>query len=179
MLFNYGTASQSGAGVPMATDIAFALGILSLLGSRVPASLKIFLAALAIIDDLGAILVIAIFYAHSLSLLNLFIALAIFAVLIVFNRFKIYNPIPYIIGGVSMWYFMLHSGIHATITGVLLAFVIPFVKGKETSPSHVVEKLFISPLHFLFCHCLHLPTHALHSMVTGRKVYHTPTVWAL
>lgn len=148
MLFNYGTASQSGAGVPMATDIAFALGILSLLGSRVPASLKIFLTALAVIDDLGAILVIAIFYAHSLSLLNLFIALAIFAVLIVFNRFKIYNLIPYIIGGVAMWYFMLHSGIHATITGVLLAFVIPFAKGKETSPSHVVEKFIHKPVAF-------------------------------
>src|SRR5690349_13956553 len=148
MLFNYGTANKSGAGIPMATDIAFALGILSLLGSRVPASLKIFLTALAIIDDLGAILVIAIFYAHSLSLLNLFIALVIFVVLIVFNRFKIYNLIPYVIGGVVMWYFMLHSGIHATITGVLLAFVIPFAKGKETCPSHVVEKFIHKPVAF-------------------------------
>lgn len=102
MLFNFGTETQSGAGIPMATDIAFALGILSLLGNRVPTSLKVFLTALAVIDDLGAILIIAIFYTKTLIWINLFIALEIFALLIVFNRLKIRNLIPYLIGGVAM-----------------------------------------------------------------------------
>jgi Na+:H+ antiporter, NhaA family len=118
ILFNFGTATQSGAGIPMATDIAFALGILSLLGNRVPTSLKVFLTALAVIDDLGAILIIAIFYTKTLLWTNLFIALGIFVLLLVFNRLKIKNLIPYLIGGAVMWYFMLNSGVHATITGV-------------------------------------------------------------
>ncbi|MGB3077533.1 MAG: Na+/H+ antiporter NhaA, partial [Saprospiraceae bacterium] len=120
LFFNYGTSTQSGAGIPMATDIAFAIGILSLLGSRVPGSLKIVLTALAVIDDLGAILVIAIFYTSALAFTNLFIALGIFGVLIILNRLKVYNLIPYLIGGVVMWYFMHASGVHPTITGVLL-----------------------------------------------------------
>ena len=106
LVFNFGTTGQAGAGVPMATDIAFALGILSLLGNRVPASLKVFLTALAVIDDLGAIIVIAIFYTGSLSFLNLFIALGIFGVLLLLNRLKVHNIIPYLAGGVAMWYFM-------------------------------------------------------------------------
>ena len=124
--FNYGTITQSGVGIPMATDIAFAIGILSLLGKRVPISLKIFLTALAVIDDLGAIIVIAIFYTSSISLLNLGIALGILGILFILNRLKVNNLFPYLIGGILMWYFMLNSGVHATITGVLLAFVIPF-----------------------------------------------------
>ncbi|MEI6682190.1 MAG: Na+/H+ antiporter NhaA [Bacteroidota bacterium] len=142
LVFNSGSATQSGAGIPMATDIAFAVGILSILGSRVPSSLKVFLTALAVIDDLGAILIIAIFYTGSLSFVNLFVAFAIFGGLIILNRLKIRNLLPYLIGGVAMWYFMLHSGIHSTITGVLLAFTIPFDGGVEKSPS---TKL----LHFL------------------------------
>ncbi|WP_233589523.1 Na+/H+ antiporter NhaA, partial [Flavobacterium bomense] len=101
-----------GAGIPMATDIAFAIGILSLLGSRVPASLKIFLTALAVIDDLGAIIVIAVFYTTSIYFINLALALGIMGVLFILNRMKIYNLIPYLIGGVAMWYFMLNSGVH-------------------------------------------------------------------
>jgi len=119
LLFNFGTESQAGAGIPMATDIAFAIGILSLLGKKVPASLKVFLTALAVIDDLGAIIIIAIFYTQTLSFVNLFIALGIFAVLVGLNRMKINNLFLYLVGGVAMWYFMLHSGVHATITGVL------------------------------------------------------------
>lgn len=146
---NWGTAGQAGAGIPMATDIAFAIGILSLLGKRVPASLKVFLTALAVIDDLGAIIVIAIFYTQSLNLLNLFIALGILGVLIGLNRLRINNLIPYLIGGVAMWYFMLHSGVHATITGVLLAFAIPFGDGKSKTPSHKVLHFLHKPVAFL------------------------------
>ncbi len=148
LLFNYGTSIQSGAGIPMATDIAFAVGILSLLGKRVPSSLKVFLVALAVIDDLGAIIVIAIFYTTTLSLVNLSIALAIMLVLFVLNRLKVKNLIPYLIGGVGMWYFMLHSGVHATITGVLLAFVIPFGDGGGKSPSYILQHMLHKPVAF-------------------------------
>jgi NhaA family Na+:H+ antiporter len=107
---------KAGAGIPMATDIAFALGILSLLGSRVPLFWKIFLTALAV-DDLGAIMVIAIFYTKTILWTNLFSALGVMLVLFIMNRMKVRNLIPYLIGGVIMWWFMLHSGIHATVTG--------------------------------------------------------------
>ena len=146
---NFGTTTQSGAGIPMATDIAFALGILSLLGKKVPTSLKVFLTALAVIDDLGAIMVIAIFYTKAIIWLNLFIAMGIFVFLIILNRLKIRNLIPYLIGGVLMWYFMLNSGIHATITGVLLAFAIPFGNGGEKSTSYILQHFLHKPVAFL------------------------------
>jgi Na+:H+ antiporter, NhaA family len=149
LLFNFGTSTQSGAGIPMATDIAFALGILSLLGNKVPTSLKVFLTALAVIDDLCAILVIAIFYTKTLLWSNLFIALGIFAGLLVMNRLKVRNLIPYILGGIAMWYFMLHSGVHATITGVLLAFAIPFGNGDERSTSYVLQHFLHKPVAFI------------------------------
>ena len=149
LLFNFGTETQSGAGIPMATDIAFALGILSLLGNRVPTSLKIFLTALAVIDDLGAIMIIAIFYTKALFLSNLIIALGIFSFLLVLNRLKVRNLIPYLIGGVFMWYFMLHSGVHATITGVLLAFAIPFGNGGEKSTSYILQHFLHKPVAFI------------------------------
>ena len=149
LLFNFGTETQSGAGIPMATDIAFALGILSLLGNRVPTSLKIFLTALAVIDDLGAIMIIAIFYTKALFWSNLIIALGIFAFLLVLNRLKVRNLIPYLIGGVFMWYFMLHSGVHATITGVLLAFAIPFGNGGEKSTSYILQHFLHKPVAFI------------------------------
>lgn len=148
LLLNYGTITQAGAGIPMATDIAFAIGILALLGNRVPNSLKIFLTALAVIDDLGAIIVIAIFYTTTIAYTNLFVALGIFVFLLLLNRLKIKNLIPYLTGGVVMWYFMLHSGVHATIAGILLAFAIPFGKGDETSPSNVLLHLLHKPVAF-------------------------------
>lgn len=149
LALNFGTQTQSGAGIPMATDIAFAIGILSLLGKRVPTSLKIFLTALAVMDDLGAIFVIAIFYTNTLAFTNLFIALGIFGLLLVLNRLKVQNLIPYLIGGVVMWYFMLHSGVHATITGVLLAFAIPFGDGGEKSPSFKLQHFLHKPVAFI------------------------------
>ncbi|MFZ1369016.1 MAG: Na+/H+ antiporter NhaA [Ferruginibacter sp.] len=148
-LLNYGTTTQAGTGIPMATDIAFAIGILSLLGSRVPASLKVFLTALAIIDDLGAIIIIAVFYTATIAYTNLFIALGIFGLLLVLNRLKVHNLIPYIIGGIAMWYFMLNSGVHATITGVLLAFAIPFGNGGERSPSYILQHFLHKPVAFV------------------------------
>ena len=149
LLFNFGTETQSGAGIPMATDIAFALGILSLLGKRVPTSLKVFLTALAVIDDLGAIIIIAIFYTKTLLWTNLLIALGIFGILVGLNRLRIRNLIPYLIGGTVMWYFMLHSGVHATITGVLLAFAIPFGNGDEKSPSYRLQHFLHKPVAFI------------------------------
>lgn len=149
LALNYGTDTQSGAGIPMATDIAFAIGILSLLGNRVPLSLKVFLTALAVIDDLGAILVIAFFYTTGLSFLNLGIALGILMALGILNRLKVHNLIPYIIGGIAAWYFMLQSGVHATITGVILAFVIPFGDGGEKSPSYILQEFLHKPVAFI------------------------------
>lgn len=156
LIFNYGTETQSGAGIPMATDIAFALGILSLLGSRVPVSLKVFLTALAVIDDLGAIIIIAVFYTATLSLFNLFMALGVFVVLLILNRLKVHILIPYIIGGIIMWYFMLNSGVHATITGVLLAFAIPFGDGGKNTASYKLQHFLHEPVAFLI-----LPVFAL------------------
>ncbi len=138
-----------GWGIPMATDIAFALGVLSLLGNRVPAALKIFLAALAIVDDLMAILVIAIFYTTSLHLSYLMYAGGIFALLIAFNRFGIKNIFFYIIPGIFMWYFIHHSGIHATIAGVLTALTLPTTVDDVESPLEKLEHALAKPVNFL------------------------------
>ncbi|NBR37014.1 MAG: Na+/H+ antiporter NhaA [Chitinophagales bacterium] len=151
--FNSGTPTASGFGIPMATDIAFALGILSLAGKAVPPALKIFLAALAIIDDLGAILVIALFYTEQLSLVYLLLALGIFAILFLAGK-KGFTVLPvYLLAGVVMWYCMLRSGVHATISGVLLAFAIPFGSGGDRSISarlqhalHPLTAFFIVPV---------------------------------
>lgn len=148
LLLNYGLATQSGIAIPMGTDIAFALGILSLLGNRVPATLKIFLTALAVIDDLGAIIVISIFYTANIAFVYLLLAMAVFALLLGLNRLKVHNLIPYLIGGVAMWYFMLQSGVHATITGVLLAVAIPFGDGAEKSPSYILQHILHKPVAF-------------------------------
>ncbi len=148
LYFNNGLPTQSGIGIPMATDIAFAIGILSLLGNKVPVSLKIFLTALAVMDDLGAIIVIAVFYTSTIVYANLCIALGIFIALLVLNRFKVFNLIPYIIGGILMWYFMLQSGVHATITGVLVAFAIPFGNGDKKSISSVLQHALHKPVAF-------------------------------
>ncbi|WP_396164492.1 Na+/H+ antiporter NhaA [Flavobacterium sp.] len=149
LLFNFGTKTQSGIGIPMATDIAFALGILSLVGKNVPNSLKVFLTALAVIDDLGAIIVIALFYTKTLYFANLLISLAIFAGLLILNRMKVYQLWIYLVAGVFMWYFMLNSGVHATITGVLLAFAIPFQDGSENTISYKLQHFLHKPVAYI------------------------------
>ncbi|MEP7155102.1 MAG: Na+/H+ antiporter NhaA [Betaproteobacteria bacterium] len=151
-LINAGTPTQDGLGIPMATDIAFALGILALLGSRVPASLKVFVVAFAVIDDLGAIVVIALFYTTKLSLAYLAGAVATWLFLVVLNRrFRVMLLWPYLLAGALMWFLMLKSGIHATIAGVMLAFAIPFSAKSEdvASPSHRLEHLLHKPVAFL------------------------------
>lgn len=128
VLFNANTDYHQGWGIPMATDIAFSLGVLSLLGSRVPLPLKIFLTALAIIDDLGAILTIAIFYTAELHTNYLLGGAGIIVLLVIFNLLKVKPAIFYFIPGIVLWYCIFNSGIHATIAGVLLAFCIPLSK---------------------------------------------------
>jgi len=158
-LLNGGTPTQAGIGIPMATDIAFALGVLSLLGNRVPASLKVFLAALAVMDDLGAIIVIAVFYTTQLSFAWLFAALGVFAALFLMKRtLRVMALLPYLLGGALMWYCMLQSGVHATIAGVLLAFAIPYSAREDDaeSPSHRLEHVLHKPVAFLI-----LPVFAL------------------
>lgn len=126
LIFNAGNPETiMGWGVPTATDIAFALGILALLGSRVPAGVRVFLSTLAVADDIVAILVIAIFYGQSPSLMWLGAALVVLIVLILMNRSHIYSLLPYILGGLALWYCIFMSGVHSTIAGVLLALAIP------------------------------------------------------
>ncbi len=147
--FNRGTETQAGIAIPMATDIAFALGVLALLGSKVPASLKIFLTALAIVDDLGAIIIIALFYVGNFSLSYLLAALGVFGLLVAMNRLGIHRLPVYLLPGVVMWYFMYKSGIHATLAGILLAFAIPFGQGDAASPSYRLQHALHKPTSFL------------------------------
>ncbi len=148
---NAGTPTQPGVGIPMATDIAFAIGVLALVGSRVPASLKVFLVALAVMDDLGAIIVIAVFYTADLAAMYLLASLGVLALLFVLNRLGVMALVPYLIGGIIAWYFMLKSGVHATIAGVLLAFTIPFTHKRDDldSPSYKLEHFLHKPVAFL------------------------------
>ena len=143
---NFGnTETINGWAIPSATDIAFSLGVLSLLGSRVPISLKVFLTALAIIDDLGAIVIIAFFYSGDLSVSNLSMMLVSFIILLTFNKFGIKKFLPYLIVGIFLWYFTHESGIHATIAGVLLAMTIPHRKKEKDFSLLIKIEHAISP----------------------------------
>ncbi len=148
---NVGLPTQAGIGIPMATDIAFALGILAILGDRIPLSLKVFVAAFAVIDDLGAAMVIALFYTAKISVLHLLGAIGVFLVLFALNRLRVMSLIPYLIGGAIMWVLMLKSGVHATLAGIALAFAIPFTAKQEdaTSPSHRLERFLHRPVAYL------------------------------
>ncbi|WP_126650248.1 Na+/H+ antiporter NhaA [Chryseobacterium aureum] len=149
-IFNTGTAYSNGWGIPMATDIAFSLAIISMLGKKIPNSIKIFLAALAIVDDLGAILVIAIFYTEQIHWSYLLLSFGVTALLFVLNFLKVTKTIFYIIPGLFLWYFLHHSGIHATIAGVLLAFSIPTnASNVEISPLEKLEHQLHIPVSFL------------------------------
>ena len=150
--FNGGTPTSAGAGIPMATDIAFALGVLALLGDRVPAALKIFLSALAVVDDLAAMIVIAVGYATGVSLAWLGGALAVFAALLACRRLlRVQALWPYLAGGALMWFCMLRSGVHPTLAGVALAFAIPFSPRADdaASPSHRLENALHLPVAFV------------------------------
>ncbi|MFD1122051.1 Na+/H+ antiporter NhaA [Methylophilus flavus] len=147
--FNHGTAYQPGIGIPMATDIAFAIGVLSVLRSRVPVALKVFLVAFAVIDDLGAAIVIAVFYTSSISLVYLLAALAVIACLLLLNRWQVRYMLPYILGGVMVWWLTLQSGVHPTVAGVALAFTIPFARDDQDSLSHKLEHALYLPVAFL------------------------------
>ncbi|SES27368.1 Na+/H+ antiporter NhaA [Pedobacter rhizosphaerae] len=146
---NKGESTASGWGIPMATDIAFALAIIALLGKNVPPSLKIFLAALAIVDDLGAILVIAIFYTNQIHFNYLLMAGGILLVLGLMNYFGVKNLVFYLVPGIFLWYFIHHSGIHATIAGVLLAFTIPTNETDVESPLEKLEHILTFPVNYL------------------------------
>jgi NhaA family Na+:H+ antiporter len=150
LAFNSGPTAQGWA-IPAATDIAFALGVISLLGKRVPASLRVFLTALAIIDDLGAVVIIALFYTAGLSLPDLAGAAVIVAILFTMNRLGVRRLSPYLLLGVALWVLVLRSGVHATLAGVILAFTIP-LQGTPGRP----DAEHSSPLHRLE-HALHLP----------------------
>lgn len=148
-LLNKGTETAPGWGIPMATDIAFAIAIITMLGKKVPASLKIFLAALAIVDDLIAILVIAVFYSSDLHYVYLLYAFGIFVFLLILNRAGVKNLVAYLIPGLFIWYFIHHSGIHATIAGVLTAFTIPTNATAKESPLEKLEHILVNPVNFI------------------------------
>lgn len=165
-VFNHGKPEQVGIGIPMATDIAFSLGVLSLIGKRIPMSLKIFLTALAIIDDLGAVIIIGIFYTESFSFLYLSMALGLFLILLLLNKINVLSLWVYLPAGILLWYFLYRSGVHPTLSGVLLAFTIPFRKKMEIQPSSVLQHVlhrpvnfFIIPLFALANTAIRLPAH--------------------
>lgn len=146
IIFNAGTPTSHGFGIPMATDIAFALGVVLLLGKRVPASLKLFLVTLAVVDDLGAIVVIAIFYSSGVSLFWLLCSAFLVGVLVALNYAGVRSLIPYLLVGVVLWFCTHESGIHATISAVVLAFCIP--TEPKMKPQAFVEKIDEEMKHF-------------------------------
>lgn len=163
--FNHGSTTADGWGIPMATDIAFSLGVAAILGSRVPTSMKVFLTALAIIDDLGAIIVIAVFYSHDLGLVYLFAGLGVWALLMVLTALKVPFGWGQILGGIVLWYCIFNSGVHATVAGVLFAFTIPssyLEKGEHMLKLPV--NFFIIPAFALANTAIHIPPNFIHQL---------------
>lgn len=148
-IINYNTLTSAGWGIPMATDIAFVVAIISVIKSRVPQSLQVFIKALAIVDDLGAIVVIAIFYSAGLHTTYLLLALAMFVLQLILNRFNVRYLLAYIVPGIFMWYFIHHSGIHATVAGVLTALAIPHNVKLNYSPLKKLIHLLENPVNFI------------------------------
>ncbi len=164
MFFNKGTVYQHGWGIPMATDIAFSLGILSMLGKRVPVPLKVFLTALAIIDDLGAILVIALFYGSPINWFYLFAGAIVFTILLLLPRMKIRFGWWNILLGILLWYFIYNSGIHATIAGVLFALTIPPDQlSKQEHYFQIPVNFFILPIFALANTAITIPSNFVES----------------
>jgi NhaA family Na+:H+ antiporter len=173
--FNAGTPTQSGVGIPMATDIAFALGVLAILGNRIPASLKVFVVAFAVIDDLGAIVIIAAFYTAQIAVGYLAATLAVWLLLYSLNRrLRAMSLAPYLLGGALMWFLTLKSGVHATVAGVMLAFAIPHSSKDDDveSPSQRLEHFLHRPVAFII-----LPIFALANtaVIVGRDWTHSLT----
>lgn len=146
---NLSSPTLHGWGIPMATDIAFAIAVISLLGNRVPLSLKIFLTALAIVDDLGAILVIAFFYTEELHLAYLPYIIGVLALLFLLNYLNVKRIWAYVIPGIFLWYFIHGFGVHATIAGVLTAFFLPTTEDDKESPLEKLEHLLVKPVNFI------------------------------
>ncbi len=178
-LLNAGQPTSAGAGIPMATDIAFAIGILSLFGSRVPHALKVFLTALAVIDDLIAILVISIFYTDGLHVIYASIAGGIFLLLLMLNRLRVHRLWPYLIGGVALWYALLHSGIHASIAGVLVAFAIPFGDGSSTSISYKLQKRLHHPVALIILPLFALANTSIPIKAESMQALNSPLSWGI
>ncbi len=169
-VLNHNSDTAAGWGIPMATDIAFALAVLGLVGKAVPTALRVLLSTLAVVDDLLAILVIAIFYSSDIHWLNLCIAAGIFGVLLAFNKLGVQKVIFYIIPGILMWYFIHHSGIHATIAGVLTALTIPAGPSKKDSILHKLEHSLAIPVGFVIMPLFALANTNIHfeaEMISG------------
>lgn len=163
MAVNAGNPYESGWGIPMATDIAFAIGVLSLLGNRVPISLKIFLTALAIVDDLGAILVIALFYSTEINFMLLGAAGLVMAFLILLNRLNVYSMRYYLIPSILLWILFLHSGIHATIAGVLIAMTLP-------ATPRFSKKYFLYKTHYFLSEFRHYDREGVEVLANSRQL---------
>jgi NhaA family Na+:H+ antiporter len=172
-LFNKGTNGMQGWAIPTATDIAFTLGIASLLGSRVPASLKIFITALAIIDDLGAIIVIALFYGAQLEVWYLTGCVVIVFIVLLLNKIKVKPGWLHILLGIMLWYCMFHSGIHATVAGVLFAFLLP------ASSLQKLELQLHKPVYFIILPLFALANTAILIPSNGIRFLNTTVSWGI
>jgi NhaA family Na+:H+ antiporter len=181
--FNPSGSGSRGWGIPMATDIAFAVGVLTLVGRAVPTSVRVFLLALAIVDDLGAVLVIAIFYTSKLSMPALAIAGAILVALVLLNVFRVRRPLPYLLLGVGLWAATLNSGIHATIAGVLLAFTIPCshrnAQDIAQSPLARIEHALLKPVAFFIIPIFALANAGVDLRSAGSAAFASPIMWGV